>query len=166
MSRPRAATSVATSSGAFPLRKRSSAYSRSAWSLSPWIAPADRRPMAFIFRSMKSHRRLVPQNTMPRAPSTKFSLRTAIALSSFWSSVTSSTVCLMDLFAVSLSPLLPMRTSAASGWRNVSAILRTPSGHVAVNMSVCRAVGHSLMIFLICGSNPMSSIRSASSRTT
>ncbi len=40
MSRPRAATSVATSVRTLPESKRASARSRWAWALSPWIASA------------------------------------------------------------------------------------------------------------------------------
>ena len=61
-------------------------------------------PHALILRSTKSHRRLVPQNTMPRAPSTMFFFKTAIARSNLLSSSKISTVCVMLVLAVSRVP--------------------------------------------------------------
>jgi len=43
--------------------------------------------------------------------------------------------------------------------------LRTDFGHVAEKRSVCRRVGVAAKMVLICGSNPMSNILSASSNT-
>jgi hypothetical protein len=69
----------------------------------------------------------------------------------------------IDLFAAS-SSVLPMLT--CTGFTSKSpAILRTSFGHVAVYMRVCLREGISFTILRICGSNPMSSIRSASSST-
>ena len=49
---------------------------------------------------------------------------------------------------------------------NVEASSRTEGGHVAVNMRVCRpVVGVAEMILRISSSKPLSSMRSASSRT-
>jgi|TARA_B110000977_G_scaffold191358_1_gene263375 hypothetical protein len=43
--------------------------------------------------------------------------------------------------------------------------LLTARGHVAVKNNVCLACGALAKIFLICGSKPMSNMRSASSST-
>ena len=70
----------------------------------------------------------------------------------------------MSLFATNES-VSPMFT-----WiglvRIAVATLTTARGHVAVKNSVCRAEGARARILRICGSKPMSSMRSASSRTT
>mmetsp|Transcript_65924 Transcript_65924/g.129703 ORF Transcript_65924/g.129703 Transcript_65924/m.129703 type:complete len:246 (-) Transcript_65924:132-869(-) len=62
------------------------------------------------------------------------------------------------------SSRLPIMT--LKGWYKISAAkFRTSRGQVAVKNNVCRCLGNLAMILRICGSKPMSSIRSASSKT-
>ena len=70
----------------------------------------------------------------------------------------------MDLLATS-SSMLPMLTCTGSLSKS-PAIFVTSLGQVAVYIRVCLVRGISSTIFRICGSKPMSSIRSASSSTS
>mmetsp|Transcript_5866 Transcript_5866/g.15120 ORF Transcript_5866/g.15120 Transcript_5866/m.15120 type:complete len:237 (+) Transcript_5866:337-1047(+) len=168
MSSPRAATSVATSSGRLPSLKCFSAASRSHCSLSPWMAPALRKPLRVSSRLRSSQRRFVPAKTMARSvvPHSwrMSSTRRSIFASSRMNSIVCSTLGLHTSFWLES----PMNSCAWPGDVNFRAMACTALGHVALNMSVCRSPtgGHSPRIVLIDGSNPMSSMRSASSSTT
>mmetsp|Transcript_66725 Transcript_66725/g.201420 ORF Transcript_66725/g.201420 Transcript_66725/m.201420 type:complete len:292 (+) Transcript_66725:841-1716(+) len=157
MSRPRAATSVATSTRLAPALKRPSAWSLSRWSLSPWMMT-----LFSVRNATDSHMRLVFTKMM--AWSLFASRKMQSRRSSFSrKSQQQTTRCSTSGFTRSASTS-PTRTSTASRM-NSAASRRTEAGHVAVNITVCRSCGSSLITFRICGSNPMSSIRSASSRT-
>mmetsp|Transcript_5482 Transcript_5482/g.16626 ORF Transcript_5482/g.16626 Transcript_5482/m.16626 type:complete len:253 (+) Transcript_5482:83-841(+) len=162
-SRPRAATSVATSTGVWPCLNEFSTASRSCWRLSPWMEPA--RNSRIIAMHSWSHIRLVEQKTMMRAPG-GLDLR-IFASSAFFSCMplTICTFCVMDLLATSFSSTPPMNTCTVWLTTNCDAIALTSRGHVALKNSVCRALGSARTIFWICGSKPMSSMRSASSST-
>mmetsp|Transcript_24918 Transcript_24918/g.78533 ORF Transcript_24918/g.78533 Transcript_24918/m.78533 type:complete len:206 (+) Transcript_24918:523-1140(+) len=157
MSRPRAATSVATSTRLAPALKRPSAWSLSRWSLSPWMMT-----LFSVRNATDSHMRLVFTKMM--AWSLFASRKMQSRRSSFSrKSQQQTTRCSTSGFTRSASTS-PTRTSTASRM-NSAASRRTEAGHVAVNITVCRSCGSSLITFRICGSNPMSSIRSASSST-
>mmetsp|Transcript_80097 Transcript_80097/g.206121 ORF Transcript_80097/g.206121 Transcript_80097/m.206121 type:complete len:215 (-) Transcript_80097:1004-1648(-) len=165
MSSPRAATSVAAMSATLPLRKLSRASSRWRWSLSPWMATT-LVPSRLKSRSSWSHMRLVPQKMSPRRSGglpTRCS-RSAAVSRLILSFPTICTICVMSAFALS-SSRLPICTWYGR-FRKSSASFRTSFGHVAVKKSVWRWLGTSRKILRICGSKPMSSIRSASSRTS
>mmetsp|Transcript_53501 Transcript_53501/g.116639 ORF Transcript_53501/g.116639 Transcript_53501/m.116639 type:complete len:209 (-) Transcript_53501:587-1213(-) len=160
MSSPRAATSVATRIGARPDLKSASTRSRSRCSLSPWIAL---QPICLeSARCSWSHVRLVEQKMSTReAPG-----RVLICCTKWWSLSCGDEImmirCSTSLLAVSFSLAVPMVTWHGSRW-NSEASLLTSRGHVAVYMSDWYPGGTRAMIFRICGSNPMSSMRSASS---
>mmetsp|Transcript_3195 Transcript_3195/g.13874 ORF Transcript_3195/g.13874 Transcript_3195/m.13874 type:complete len:208 (-) Transcript_3195:755-1378(-) len=160
MSRPRAATSVATRTGTRPDRNWLRIQSRSRCSLSPWIA----EPMPPMLRAIWSHIFLVPQNTIALSGCVGGLRSTSIRRCCFWNPPHTSTTCVMSLLAtrVSVSPMLTWMGLV----RMAVATRTTALGHVAVKNSVCRCAGARDRIFRICGSNPMSSILSASSSTT
>mmetsp|Transcript_36842 Transcript_36842/g.119839 ORF Transcript_36842/g.119839 Transcript_36842/m.119839 type:complete len:222 (-) Transcript_36842:655-1320(-) len=170
-SMPRAATSVAIITGRRPLLKSASTISLSRWSLSPWITPTPiLRPSC---EPSESHIRLVEVKTMTREPASSSHSRFHSRLS-FSSSVACTNSCDTALFAdgwpASPSPPAPPTKRVAvcsTGRRKAEASLRTCFGHVAEKSSVCRAsaAGSAAKICFSCGSKPMSSIRSASSRT-
>mmetsp|Transcript_105581 Transcript_105581/g.315368 ORF Transcript_105581/g.315368 Transcript_105581/m.315368 type:complete len:211 (+) Transcript_105581:372-1004(+) len=159
-SRPRAATSVATRILDWPDLKAPRAMSRSRWSLSPWMA-SHFTPMRSRLRWSWSHMRLVfvKMITWPSALRRQFTSW----LSFSRTLLQTMTSCSMSALAWS-SSALPILTSTGSRKKSW-AILRTSFGQVAVNIIVCLRVGMWPMTFRICGSKPMSSIRSASSRT-
>mmetsp|Transcript_27209 Transcript_27209/g.64634 ORF Transcript_27209/g.64634 Transcript_27209/m.64634 type:complete len:254 (+) Transcript_27209:283-1044(+) len=162
--RPREATSVATRMGVSPLRNCWRTQSRSCCCLSPWIQRAG-KPSNRMERVSWSAERLVSTNTRTlappgcsrRCPSSRLSF---LGLSA--SDSTKSTTCLTVLTAWSdTEPIVTLTYSL----RKSRAIACTSLGHVAVNINVWRSGRICDTIFLICGSNPMSSMRSASSRT-
>mmetsp|Transcript_79770 Transcript_79770/g.243914 ORF Transcript_79770/g.243914 Transcript_79770/m.243914 type:complete len:213 (-) Transcript_79770:715-1353(-) len=155
MSRPREATSVATSTPRLPLadaavrsRNLASASSRTHWSLplwiarhhsAPWLEPG---PNFFCkFHSRSSHVLFWPAKTMPVSPRPSSALSTSTSLSSFASSSSTSTRWITLLFAVSLSPLAPwpIRNCTALALVSDAAVSCTSCGQVAVKKSVCRA---------------------------
>mmetsp|Transcript_41101 Transcript_41101/g.106988 ORF Transcript_41101/g.106988 Transcript_41101/m.106988 type:complete len:296 (+) Transcript_41101:566-1453(+) len=165
-SKPRAATSVATRMVILPFRKLSRASSRWRWSLSPWMA-AMRKFARCSDRSCWSHMRFVPQKTKVRFfwfLSTSYSLR---VLMSIWSLLsrgpTTFTIWVMSVLALS-SSRSPIWTLNGL-YRKSSASFLTSFGQVAVKKRVCLFCGTSFKILRIWGSNPMSSMRSASSST-
>lgn len=206
MSKPRAATSVATKIGDRPDLNWLRTFSLSFWDLSPWMAAAPNCLLSVL--DSWSHILLVVQNISILEPeswdrnicSRRRSFSEGVTTSTCWQSNRSRTqeqkteqnrklkemylvkgkkediskyhqcsvqsksrTWVIALLATS-SSTLPMVTW--TGWtRSSSAILRTSLGQVAVYIRVCRPEGMSLTIFRICGSNPISSMRSASSRT-
>mmetsp|Transcript_59668 Transcript_59668/g.158787 ORF Transcript_59668/g.158787 Transcript_59668/m.158787 type:complete len:215 (-) Transcript_59668:89-733(-) len=107
-----------------------------------------------------SHIRLVATKTM--AWSSPASRNNSSNFSSFsMMSRQKATFCSMSVFTV--NSVSPIRTSTGS-LRNSEPKRRTAGGHVAVNMSVCLSTVSLEIIFLIWGSNPISSMRSASSK--
>mmetsp|Transcript_6251 Transcript_6251/g.16637 ORF Transcript_6251/g.16637 Transcript_6251/m.16637 type:complete len:292 (-) Transcript_6251:769-1644(-) len=166
MSRPRAATSVATSSLMRASLRSLSACSRSRWPLSPWMAEQG-TPFWLRSRESWSHMRFVPQKTKVRFfwfLSTSYSLR---VLMSIWSLLsrgpTTFTIWVMSVLALS-SSRSPIWTLNGL-YRKSSASFLTSFGQVAVKKRVCLFCGTSFKILRIWGSNPMSSMRSASSST-
>mmetsp|Transcript_67900 Transcript_67900/g.149056 ORF Transcript_67900/g.149056 Transcript_67900/m.149056 type:complete len:237 (+) Transcript_67900:623-1333(+) len=73
----------------------------------------------------------------------------------------STTCCVTSVFAFAAF-ISPMWTCTGR-WRKSKASCRTAFGQVALNNKVCRSRGHSSIMRRICGSKPISSIRSASS---
>mmetsp|Transcript_6257 Transcript_6257/g.16668 ORF Transcript_6257/g.16668 Transcript_6257/m.16668 type:complete len:218 (-) Transcript_6257:731-1384(-) len=167
-SKPRAATSVATRMVILPFRKLSRASSRWRWSLSPWMA-AMRKFARCSDRSCWSHMRFVLQNTMPLAEAlprsaTEAWRRTSISIVFLLCGLQALMICVMSWLPFS-SSRFPICTWKASR-RNSLARRRTLAGHVAVKNSVWRCLGILARILRICGSKPMSSMRSASSSTS
>mmetsp|Transcript_24077 Transcript_24077/g.71596 ORF Transcript_24077/g.71596 Transcript_24077/m.71596 type:complete len:428 (+) Transcript_24077:1204-2487(+) len=179
-SRPRAATSVATSTCARPLLTLSRTRSRRPCSKSPCSdsarTPSTLRSMysatisASRFRLTKTmvwqarEERALPWPSSFIAASI-FSIRSEESISLAPRASQSRTCCTIDLAATSSSsPPTLIRTGSS---RKSIASLRTSEGHVAENMKVCRppSAGKWSTISRSCGSKPMSSMRSASSRT-
>mmetsp|Transcript_126173 Transcript_126173/g.342544 ORF Transcript_126173/g.342544 Transcript_126173/m.342544 type:complete len:214 (+) Transcript_126173:501-1142(+) len=168
MSRPRAATSVATSSLMRASLRSLSACSRSRWPLSPWMAEQG-TPFWLRSRESWSHMRFVLQNTMPLAAAFARSAtpawrRTSISIVFLLCGLQALMICVMSWLPFS-SSRFPICTWKASR-RNSLARRRTLAGHVAVKNSVWRCLGILARILRICGSKPMSSMRSASSSTS
>mmetsp|Transcript_44334 Transcript_44334/g.37194 ORF Transcript_44334/g.37194 Transcript_44334/m.37194 type:complete len:213 (-) Transcript_44334:178-816(-) len=167
MSSPRAATSVATMTRTWPFVNCVRACVRSHWSLSPWMDTAFHLNLARPL-TMRSHMYFLLANTMMRA-SSGFSNVFMILMSSSSLSIESTlcTTCVTSLLAVSSFAEPPMLI--CTGFFKYEAARRsTALGHVAVNMSDWNwfSLGIWSRISRICGSNPMSSMRSASSNTT
>mmetsp|Transcript_1556 Transcript_1556/g.3626 ORF Transcript_1556/g.3626 Transcript_1556/m.3626 type:complete len:218 (-) Transcript_1556:699-1352(-) len=162
MSRPRAATSVATRIEQEPVLNCCSTQSRSPCCLSPWMARAG-HPSWRMLLVRTSQLRFVSQKMMIFDPS--LSTICSMILASrrgFSESSHTSTCCLTVLTA--LRVLLPTCVRTVSFCRKSRAMPSTSLGHVAVKKSVWRSGRICPTIFRICGSNPMSSMRSASSR--
>ncbi|RNA22790.1 hypothetical protein BpHYR1_025289 [Brachionus plicatilis] len=120
----------------------------------PFMAKSHDRLSAVLFR---------PTNTISLSASVISSLINLISLSLF-----SSSSLTISSFWVTV--LAARRSSEPTyNWtgsvKYLVASLRTPSGHVALVITVCLSGRMSSKIFIICGSKPMSSIRSASSST-
>mmetsp|Transcript_24468 Transcript_24468/g.82552 ORF Transcript_24468/g.82552 Transcript_24468/m.82552 type:complete len:265 (-) Transcript_24468:92-886(-) len=179
-SRPRAATSVATSTCARPLLTLSRTRSRRPCSKSPCSdsarTPSTLRSMysatisASRFRLTKTmvwqarDERALPWPSSFIAASI-FSIRSEESISLAPRASQSRTCCTIDLAATSSSsPPTLIRTGSS---RKSMASLRTSDGQVAENMKVCRtpSAGKWPTISRSCGSKPMSSILSASSST-
>mmetsp|Transcript_48107 Transcript_48107/g.150563 ORF Transcript_48107/g.150563 Transcript_48107/m.150563 type:complete len:206 (+) Transcript_48107:454-1071(+) len=157
MSSPRAATSVATSTRREPDLKSPSAWSRSRWSLSPCITTLLSTRMA-----TSSHIRFVlTKITAWSSPASRKMPSSRSSLSR--ESAQRITRCSTSGFTRS-SSASPALTSTGSRMNSIAS-RRTAAGQVAVNISVCRSCGSPRIIFRICGSKPMSNIRSASSST-
>mmetsp|Transcript_123729 Transcript_123729/g.332315 ORF Transcript_123729/g.332315 Transcript_123729/m.332315 type:complete len:291 (-) Transcript_123729:252-1124(-) len=167
MSSPRAATSVPTSTLMRPCFRSLRAASRCCWSLSPWIA-AHGTPLRSRLADSWSHILLEPQkiNPLPRPPRTfrPASMRISASMSSFLFAGTMRTSCVTSAFPFSSSR---SPTMTLYGFVRISdARLWISRGQVAVKNSVCLFEGRCSRILRICGSNPMSSILSASSSTS
>mmetsp|Transcript_46843 Transcript_46843/g.85821 ORF Transcript_46843/g.85821 Transcript_46843/m.85821 type:complete len:220 (+) Transcript_46843:584-1243(+) len=195
ISRPRAATSVATRAAfGFVLSllvviflnvaKASSLYH---WSLPLCMACTQRLLLVFPSCNLltkSSHRFFMDEKIMQVSPSPSSFSSNSLRAIGFSSSSKTLTTCLMLAFAVNLlSPApCPMRTCTASAAVNERAVASTALGQVAVKNRVWRFVpafgpdappassgkpvfGQLSTIFRMSGSKPMSSILSASSRT-
>mmetsp|Transcript_75833 Transcript_75833/g.209281 ORF Transcript_75833/g.209281 Transcript_75833/m.209281 type:complete len:241 (-) Transcript_75833:612-1334(-) len=192
MSKPRAATSVATSTPRSPLelpevrpRNCSRASSRTHCSLPLWIVrhqtPKPARCSSLV---ISSHLHFMLAKTIAVSPLWSSDLMRSFNCAGFSSSCITLTTCLTLAFAVSLSPPAPwpMRTCTADVEVRLAAVCCTSFGQVAVKKSVCRRVpatgpvapppssgfpvlGHCSTILRMSASKPMSSMRSASSST-
>ena len=176
ISSPRAATSVATSTRQVPDRNAASAASRCDCVLSPWMSSAGigaKRSLASPSLGPPLQRRFFTHVAVLFF-CTKIRVRPLGPLCN--ASTTSLNFCRLSGDAlirtwVMLSVVLPTLPTAIHVYvrRNSAAIVWIFGGKVAENRSVWR---FSLEVIpdcktrrRICGSNPMSSIRSASSRT-
>mmetsp|Transcript_28034 Transcript_28034/g.95563 ORF Transcript_28034/g.95563 Transcript_28034/m.95563 type:complete len:302 (+) Transcript_28034:105-1010(+) len=165
---PRAATSVATSTGALPARKAPSAASRCDCVRSPCMLSALHPPGA-LPSSLATHAavRFFCTNTSARSdaagrPPSASTRSSSLRLLSFGARTNRCVI------AATVLPTRPTPTHVYRR-RNSAASLWIASGNVALNSSVCLLAlgGMSLCCTMrrTCGSNPMSSMRSASSRT-
>mmetsp|Transcript_17845 Transcript_17845/g.46606 ORF Transcript_17845/g.46606 Transcript_17845/m.46606 type:complete len:204 (-) Transcript_17845:642-1253(-) len=171
MSSPRAATSVATKTVTFPARKSASALSRCDCDRSPWIA-AVRTPSNSFMTCRDTHCATcffcVKTITLSDARSGALSAR---ILQSTWSLSRLSLRSTLTSSCVMESVVDPTRPTVTKTYSRMYflAMRCIGSGNVAENISVFResASGRSnwSQIRRICGSNPISSIRSASSST-
>ena len=159
MSKPRAATSVATSTRSSPDLNWLSTSSRVCCDLSPWMALAD-SPRRTKSRDTWSADCLVLQNTM-----TWFMFKSTISRSNSsrlrWLSMEmtcSSTLALVVFCAATSTICGAFIKSCAS--------LRISGAKVAENSSVWRGLGSICMMVRMSSIKPMSSMRSASSSTT
>mmetsp|Transcript_63875 Transcript_63875/g.169711 ORF Transcript_63875/g.169711 Transcript_63875/m.169711 type:complete len:243 (+) Transcript_63875:819-1547(+) len=163
MSKPRAATSVAQRTRASPLLNAANAASRWLWLRSPWISSAP-TPAALNHLRTWAATRFFWTNTIV-LPGTFSSCSVRSSNLSFLSGVARTKRC--SMFSV-VPPTLPtamkiycLMNSPASFW--ISA------GNVAENIKVRRSLAAGMSRRCtncrICGSKPMSNIRSASSRT-
>src|SRR5476649_2028333 len=159
MSRPRAATSVATSTSISPFLNDSSAAMRSCCVLSPWMAvalmPSCSRP-----RASRDAPILVLEKTITCFRSRW--RRMCATSACFWFSSTLYTTC------VTRSAVALLRaTSIVSGlFRKVLASFLISGEKVAENIRFWRCFGSRLMMRCRSGRKPMSSMRSASSMTS
>mmetsp|Transcript_37669 Transcript_37669/g.98700 ORF Transcript_37669/g.98700 Transcript_37669/m.98700 type:complete len:218 (+) Transcript_37669:288-941(+) len=172
MSRPRDATSVATSVRTAPRRNFWSVRSRSHCSMSPWSA-SQFQPSPLSSLASSSHRLLVPQKTMALACSlsAKPSLSVLTStikwciLSFFSDRGITRMICVTLALATRRLPTSPMCTVTGST-RNSDASARIFFGHVAVNKSIWYPGGTLPRALRMSGSKPISSMRSASSSVT
>mmetsp|Transcript_27282 Transcript_27282/g.78374 ORF Transcript_27282/g.78374 Transcript_27282/m.78374 type:complete len:248 (+) Transcript_27282:368-1111(+) len=191
MSRPREATSVATSTPrsalllAVSARNFSSASSRTHCSLLLWIARHQMpRPLPWSILSTSSQRHFMLVKTMAVSPGPSSFLISSFRRAGFSSGSITFTTCFTLVFAVSTSPAspCPIRTCTGALAIRLRAERSTSLGHVAVKKSVWRqrpavlplapppssgfpGLGHMPTISRMSASKPMSSIRSASSNT-
>mmetsp|Transcript_105056 Transcript_105056/g.324068 ORF Transcript_105056/g.324068 Transcript_105056/m.324068 type:complete len:246 (-) Transcript_105056:355-1092(-) len=190
MSRPREATSVATRTPrslplllAVSLRNFWRVSSRSHCSLLLWMERTQMpRPARCKSCTTSSQRAFMLEKTMAVSPAPSSVLISACRCAGLSSGSITITVCFTLALAVSLSPVSPwpMRTWTAALDVRLAAVLWTSFGHVAVKKSVCRRrppprapppssglpdFGHLPTIWRMSSSKPMSSIRSASSKT-
>mmetsp|Transcript_108158 Transcript_108158/g.349153 ORF Transcript_108158/g.349153 Transcript_108158/m.349153 type:complete len:213 (+) Transcript_108158:345-983(+) len=165
MSRPRWATSVATSTLALPCLKAQRAWSRSRCSMSPWRQTMG-APARESVECMLAAARLVFVKISAAPP--EFCRVGKISSSRcfiFSLSLRIFTMCcVMSAFVVCASEL-PTWMCVGVCVKD-SATCLTSFGHVAVKSAVWRCCGRYLTSSRICGSKPMSSMRSASSSTS
>mmetsp|Transcript_47460 Transcript_47460/g.47887 ORF Transcript_47460/g.47887 Transcript_47460/m.47887 type:complete len:219 (-) Transcript_47460:33-689(-) len=169
MSKPRAATSVAITTVTLPSLNFRTVDSRWLCERSPLIDSAD-NPLLWQYWVNFLTINFMFAKTITRFPAffPPF-LNGCISSSNFCircEAVTTCTLCVTLLFAVSLSP--PEPTVTLTGFvRRSFAISCTSRGHVAENKHVwwARFPKHRHTIARMSASNPISSIRSASSRT-
>ena len=158
MSMPRAAMSVATSTCRSPFLKSASALVRAVWLLLPWIAIA---VMSCFSRC--STRRLAPCFMRVKTSTwcQSLSLTRWTSRSFFISRPTGCTFC-----AISSAVWLRRATSISTGaFSSRSAIALISSLKVAEKSRLCFFCGSTASTFLMSWMKPMSSMRSASSRT-
>ena len=159
MSRPRAATSVATSTDTWPALKSASARLRAPCVLSPWIT-AVRRPAPSRKRPTRSEPCLVRQKTSVWRSGPVVS--TCASRSRFCSCGQAKTRC-TTVEATTCSGATSMRTGSSE---KVFEMAMISFDSVAERSSVWRLAGTVVMIRFSGGRKPMSSMRSASSSTT
>mmetsp|Transcript_35327 Transcript_35327/g.110081 ORF Transcript_35327/g.110081 Transcript_35327/m.110081 type:complete len:231 (-) Transcript_35327:420-1112(-) len=164
MSRPRWATSVATSTFALPCLKAQREWSRSRCSMSP-CRDTMGAPARASVECMLAAARLVLVKMSAEPPlcwrSGKISSSRCLILSGSLRILTMC--CLMSALVVWASELPTWMCDAP--FVRVSATCFTSLGQVAVKRAVWRTGGKNLASSFTCGSKPMSSMRSASSRT-
>mmetsp|Transcript_24136 Transcript_24136/g.43179 ORF Transcript_24136/g.43179 Transcript_24136/m.43179 type:complete len:253 (+) Transcript_24136:816-1574(+) len=164
-SKPRAATSVATSTGTRPSRNCLRTKSRDACVLSP-CNEAERKAPVWLRRvDSISQRLLVPQKMMNLDPGGLVEMYDEICENLSRLLATTMTICLMVLAATSLSCTSPIKTAAGLLRTRACAVLCTEVGHVAEKKAVWRSAGRLRTMSLMSCSNPMSNMRSASSKT-
>mmetsp|Transcript_23107 Transcript_23107/g.53417 ORF Transcript_23107/g.53417 Transcript_23107/m.53417 type:complete len:257 (+) Transcript_23107:214-984(+) len=163
-SMPRPSTSVPMMTEMRPDLKSPRARSRSRWSLSPWTDAAG-QPRSYSSASSVSADRFVLTKTIV-LPDTALSRSTHVRVLSRPS--TCITFCVTEEAAPPTRPTLSITGLS----RKLSAMRMTVRGKVAENIIVCLPPSGPLhgmsarsTILRICGSKPMSSIRSASSIT-
>mmetsp|Transcript_23106 Transcript_23106/g.53410 ORF Transcript_23106/g.53410 Transcript_23106/m.53410 type:complete len:262 (+) Transcript_23106:516-1301(+) len=160
-SRPRAATSVATRTAGWPWRKARSAPSRSRCERSPWMEVA----------GTAERRRNSSSCSAARFVSTKMMVRPWLVASNSTSARRLSFSSVYKTVCVMSAVVDPTRPTATKMYlvMNSDANFWISLGKVAENMSVWRSPVRGMFsrstTLRICGSKPMSSIRSASSIT-
>mmetsp|Transcript_39050 Transcript_39050/g.84961 ORF Transcript_39050/g.84961 Transcript_39050/m.84961 type:complete len:217 (-) Transcript_39050:1306-1956(-) len=155
-SRPLEATSVATSTSFCPPLKVSMEFSRSSWSMPPWMATAS-TPLRRRYSWMSSTSALFSQNTSTGGG---VFCRHSSRYTSFASCFTYSTSWMTSRLAAPARPTLQMTGST----RAVSANFRIFMGMVALKRSVCRWLLKCPNTSRMSSSKPRSTMRSASSR--
>mmetsp|Transcript_13385 Transcript_13385/g.37973 ORF Transcript_13385/g.37973 Transcript_13385/m.37973 type:complete len:227 (-) Transcript_13385:1596-2276(-) len=160
MSRPRAATSVATNTWMCPSRKLFRTPIRVCWSWSPWT-PSTLKPQPLSFSTSSSTRARWLTNTITSPWSTKVGILASSQPNLAASSSITSTTCLMSSFAAPVRPTVTLMGSMSTSLARASTFF----GIVAEKSIVCRSGRICPMMDRTCGSKPMSNIRSASSKT-
>mmetsp|Transcript_27828 Transcript_27828/g.46760 ORF Transcript_27828/g.46760 Transcript_27828/m.46760 type:complete len:209 (+) Transcript_27828:605-1231(+) len=159
-SRPRPATEVAIITVLMPVLNSCSVWSRSTWSLPPC---RDTQGYPYLSRSWNSwsHFSCLSTNTstLPFSYHTPSNCSRRRNLSP---SSCTSMICVISLFTVLRSPTMISRGSRSTALASFSICF----GNVAEKSTVCRSGRTFWMIMRICGSKPMSNMRSASSITT
>ena len=157
MSRPRAATSVATKISIWSFLKSRITRRRLFWSRSPWI-PSARKPRSFKPRVNSSTRRLVRPKTIDNSGWSTSIRRVMVSnfscsftLIKYWSTLT-------------LVNSLALIFTCSGSFMNWTPIRLMASGIVAEKRRVWRSSGTRLMIASISSRKPMLSISSASSK--
>ncbi len=162
ISNPRAATSVATSSWVCPVRKACMTRSRWGWLRPPWMASA-RWPRPFSMTVTSSTSTRVRQNT--RADFGAAMSRTRAKAAPRWGLSTIYAVCCTRGAAPAFTGSLAMLISTGCV-RCRCAIALMRGGIVAEKSAVCFVAGVCSRMASRSSAKPMSSISSASSRTT
>ena len=161
-SRPRAATSVATTISTEPSRSSSSTRVRAFWSRPPWRKRTS-RPRPDMTRATSSTSLRVRQKTSVAVGSS--TSRTRVSAASLWLrlvTMTCSRICGVSPSNCSERSIV---TRCGSTMR-CSAMRTRRLGIVALNRAVWRSAGAASRIASRSSAKPMSSISSASSRTT
>ena len=162
-SSPRAATSVATNTCASPFRNAPSAAARSDWCISPCnpltLIPTSRNAASHVSTCAL---RLTKTSTSPSSTNCRARCVSQFSLASSDPSGRTSANCATSALA---PPGRPTVIVNASPPMTSSHSARTRAGIVAENSAVCLSGRHPSHIDRTCASNPMSSIRSASSST-
>mmetsp|Transcript_37960 Transcript_37960/g.88839 ORF Transcript_37960/g.88839 Transcript_37960/m.88839 type:complete len:209 (-) Transcript_37960:815-1441(-) len=166
ISRPRAATSVATRTRKRPLRKAAIVFSRIACGMSPWRGLASNRSVSAVLSS--SHSALVEQKTMTRPLCPPYMAMTSLidetrSLTGPGAGIARWRTC--DEAFTSESPTRSI--SLGSEVMYPGATCLTHEGSVAEKRQVCRSLCvHSPRMVDMSSAKPMSSIWSASSSVT
>mmetsp|Transcript_2225 Transcript_2225/g.7812 ORF Transcript_2225/g.7812 Transcript_2225/m.7812 type:complete len:233 (-) Transcript_2225:273-971(-) len=165
MSSPRAATSVATSTGKLPLRNAANVFSRWLWGTSPW---SSRHPTRSVATSSLQPF-FVSQNTTARPPAGAYTATTSATVRDSAGRGQGSAMCrtLSEALCV-LSSSSTRSTVSRSGLMYLRITLDTQGGSVAEKSAVWPGQAPLPMVPKILSTsswNPMSSMRSASSST-